>query len=88
MKIDLVNKVSEPENLLNDAMKWAEKIRKGAPIALRTAKATIKAGLKEKETKTAIAMEAENWARLFRTEDQKEGMKAFIEKRKPIYKGK
>jgi enoyl-CoA hydratase/carnithine racemase len=86
--IGLVNKVSEPEDLMNDVMKWAGKICQGAPVALKTAKATIKAGLKEREIKTAVSMEAENWAGLFRTEDQKEGMTAFIEKRKPIYKGK
>jgi enoyl-CoA hydratase len=33
-------------------------------------------------------MEAERWATLFNTQDQKEGMQAFIEKRKPVYQGK
>ncbi len=86
--IGLVNKVSEPNSLLDDAMEWADKICKGAPIALKTAKKTIKAGLGEKDTKSGTAIEAENWARLFTTEDQKEGMAAFIEKRKPVFRGR
>lgn len=88
LNIGLINKVSEPDHLLDDAMKWAGKICKGAPIALKTAKRTIRAGMEEKDIKKAIATEAENWAKLFTTEDQKEGMSAFIEKRKPAYKGR
>jgi len=44
--------------------------------------------LAESELKEALKIEDENWAELFDTEDQKEGMRAFIEKRKPVYQGK
>ncbi|MDF3000182.1 MAG: hypothetical protein K0Q48_301 [Bacillota bacterium] len=87
-QIGLVNKVAEPEQLMESAMIWAEKLSQKAPTALKTAKSTIHAGLDCSDLHEAIMLEADNWAGLFHTEDQKEGMMAFIEKRKPIYKGK
>ncbi|MFA5638155.1 MAG: enoyl-CoA hydratase-related protein [Anaerovoracaceae bacterium] len=87
-RIGLVNKVSSAENLYSDALKWADRISHGALVALKTAKATIRAGLKEQDIEKAIEIEGMNWSDLFNTEDQKEGMKAFIEKRKPEYKDK
>jgi enoyl-CoA hydratase len=41
-----------------------------------------------KDSREGIEIETINWVSLFNTEDQKEGMRAFIEKRKPDYKGK
>ncbi|MGI6720699.1 MAG: enoyl-CoA hydratase/isomerase family protein [Anaerovoracaceae bacterium] len=87
-KIGLVNQVSESGGLLELALKWAGRLAKGAPVALRTAKQTVRQGLLEADVKRAIEIEGDNWAALFNTEDQKEGMKAFIEKRKPAYQGK
>ncbi len=86
--IGLVNKVVEPEELMNSAMEWAKKLSKKAPISLRAAKATIQAGLNRAEINEAMKIEEENWAELFRTEDQKEGMRAFLEKRVPVYQGR
>ncbi|HZK02333.1 MAG TPA: enoyl-CoA hydratase-related protein [Anaerovoracaceae bacterium] len=88
LKIGLVNRISDPEKLLEDAMKWAKKLSTGAPIALQTAKQVINEGLVQRNIKDAVANEARYWANLFTTEDQKEGMAAFLEKRKPQYKGK
>ena len=59
-----------------------------APIAVRHAKKTINEGLTIPTKEEAVKMEASNWVMLFHTEDQKEGMKAFIEKRPPVYQGK
>ncbi len=87
-QIGLINKAVESEQLMETALAWAIKLSKKAPLALKTAKATILAGLDCKDTHEAVQLEAENWAGLFSTEDQKEGMTAFIEKRVPIYKGK
>lgn len=87
-QIGLVNKVVEKEELMEKAMEWANKLCKKASIASRVAKSTIKAGMSQTNMEDAIAIEYENWAELFNTEDQKEGMKAFIEKRRPIYTGK
>ena len=86
-KIGLVNKTTEPDALTNTALSWAVKLCGKPPIALKAAKAAIRAGLNEKEPE-AVRTEFEYWAELFDTEDQKEGMRAFIEKRTPVYQGK
>lgn len=87
-QMGLVNKVVEPEELMDKAMEWAKKLSEKAPIALRVAKATIDAGLDNSKCSDAMEIEGKNWAELFSTEDQKEGMSAFIEKRVPVYQGK
>jgi enoyl-CoA hydratase/carnithine racemase len=86
--VGLVNKVTEKEMLMETVFKWAEKLCKKAPIAVTVAKNTIDKGLGELDIEDAINIEAESWSKLFSTYDQKEGMLAFIEKRKPVYKGK
>jgi len=87
-QIGLVNKTVENEKLMETVMTWAEKLSQKAPIALRTAKETIEKGMTRLETGDALEIEGENWSGLFGTEDQKEGMQAFIEKRRPVYHGK
>lgn len=84
----LVNRVVPDDQVLTEAMKLAGKLARRAPIALAAAKATIKAGQEEPDHNKGIDIEAANWAKLFTTEDQKEGMNAFIEKRKPEFKNK
>jgi enoyl-CoA hydratase/carnithine racemase len=44
--------------------------------------------LEEPDVNKGAAMEAEQWAKLFNTYDQKEGMKAFMEKRKPVFENR
>lgn len=84
----LVNKTVPKEALLKEAKALAQTLCKMAPIAMKTAKQTIRKGMEEPDFEKAVALEGENWASLFRTEDQKEGMRAFIEKRKPEYRGR
>lgn len=86
-RIGLINKIVEPDKSLEEALSWAEKLAKGAPIALKTAKKTIRATLSATSYEEGLQVEGENWAKLFLTKDQKEGMAAFTEKRKPVYKG-
>lgn len=88
LKIGLVNKVVPKDELKAAYGKWAAKLSKGAPKALAMAKKTIAQGLAENDRVKAIEIETANFADLFNTCDQKEGMRAFIEKRKPVYKGK
>jgi len=82
----LVNRVVE-DNVMEEALKLAAKLAKLPPIALRSAKQVVNQG-QNMELKLGIELEAIAWANLFATEDQKEGMRAFIEKRKPTFKGR
>ena len=84
----LVNRVVPDDQVLAEAMKLAGKLARRAPIAMAMAKATIKVGAEEPSYSKAIGIEADNWAKLFTTQDQKEGMSAFIEKRKPVFQNK
>lgn len=85
LRIGLVNKVVEPEELLNVAKKMAETICSNAPIAIALSKEAISRGL-QSDIDTALAYEAEAFGLCFSTEDQKEGMNAFVEKRDKCFK--
>lgn len=87
LQLGLVNHVAEEGHLYEEALAYAGKLADKAPIALKTAKETIDRGLEVSE-KTGIDMECNNWASLFNTEDQKAGMRAFLKKEKPEYKGR
>lgn len=86
-RIGLVNKVYTPEELMNEAMKLAEKIVSKGNIAVTYSKMAINRGL-ETDMDTAMEIERNLFALCFSTEDQKEGMKAFLEKRPAEFKGK
>ena len=83
----LVNRVVPPERVLEEALALAEEIAARAPMAVRLGKESVN---KAFETSLTEGLEFERRAFyfLFATEDQKEGMAAFIEKRKPAWKGK
>lgn len=82
----LVNWVVE-DSLLEEALKVAGKLAKLPPIAMRQAKQLIQQGW-DSDLKTGMEFEAVAWTSLFASEDQKEGMKAFLEKRKAVFTGK
>lgn len=82
----LVNWVVE-DSLLEETLKIAGKLNKLPPIAMRQAKQLIQQGL-DSDLKTGMEFEAVAWTNLFASEDQKEGMKAFLEKRKAVFTGK
>lgn len=79
-RIGLVNRIVEPEKLMEEAKILANTIASNAPIAVRLCKSAINRG-KQMDIDTAIMYEAEAFGECFSTEDQKEGMSAFIEKR-------
>ncbi|MDO4690872.1 MAG: enoyl-CoA hydratase-related protein [Fusobacterium sp.] len=81
LKIGLVNHVYALESLMEEAMKLASKIAKNAPIAVRASKKAINTGI-DTDMDRAIIIEQKLFASCFETEDQREGMKAFLEKRK------
>lgn len=86
-EIGLVNKVVEPEALMDEAMAMAKAIAKNSVLAVKYAKKAINAGL-QADIDTGMEIEKAQFALCFATEDQKEGMKAFLEKRKPEFTGK
>ena len=87
LAIGLVNKVVPPDALMAEARALAEKIAANAPIALAYCKAAIDRGA-QTDIDSGIAIENELFAMAYATEDQKEGMKAFLEKRPAQFKGK
>ncbi|WP_291259550.1 enoyl-CoA hydratase-related protein [Fusobacterium sp.] len=80
-RLGLVNAVYPLEELLPAAKKLAAKIAKNAPIAVRACKQAINEGLNT-DMDHAIVIEEKLFGSCFETEDQKEGMQAFLEKRK------
>jgi enoyl-CoA hydratase len=85
--IGLVNKVVPKDKLMDEAKDLANKILKNGQIAIRLVKSAINAGLNVPLDK-GLAYEAETQGLAFATEDKKEGLSAFLEKRKPNFKGK
>jgi len=86
-RFGLVNRVVPSESLMEEAKKLASDIASKPPISIRSAKEAI---LKAQDTSLEVGLEFERKAfyMLFATEDGKEGMRAFLEKRKPNFKGK
>ena len=80
-RIGLVNAVYSQEELMDMAKKLANKIARNAPIAVRACKSAMNKGL-DVDMDKAIVVEEKAFGSCFETEDQVEGMKAFLEKRK------
>jgi enoyl-CoA hydratase/carnithine racemase len=87
LDIGMVNKVCEPEVLMEECRKMAEEMCLAGPLALEQAKKAIDCGL-DTDLHTGIAIETDAYRVLIPTEDRLEGLAAFREKRKPVYKGK
>lgn len=82
----LINKVVPLELYLSEAVKMAQKIAAQSPIAVQMAKESVLKAF-EMPLQEALYFERKNFYMLFATEDQKEGMAAFVEKRRPEFKG-
>ncbi len=85
--IGLVNKVVEPEKLMEEARQMASLIAAKPVLAVRAAKEAINHGL-NMTLHEGLDLESFHWSYLCGTEDQKEGARAFIEKRKPKFVGR
>ncbi len=83
----LVNRIVPKGEHLSEALKLAQQIAEHAPVAVRAAKQAVQAAL-ETPLEEGLNIEHQNVAVVFKTEDMREGMQAFIEKRKPDFKGK
>jgi enoyl-CoA hydratase len=87
LNLGLVNKVVPPEKLMEEAAAWAAKLAgKSSPI-LAAAKMAINTGL-DTDLGSGLSMETKCNAVCFSTYDRKEGMDAFLEKRKAVFKNK
>lgn len=86
-EIGLVNKIYPPENLMEEAKKFAMKLTKLPPFAMKMAKDAMNYGY-DLSLDNANKLEIGCIIQCFSTQDQKEGMKAFLEKRKPNFIGK
>jgi enoyl-CoA hydratase len=86
-RIGLVNKVVAKEVLLDEAKAWAKKLAAKPRVALSVLKSAIDNGI-NMDLGTALTFENECFVTTYLSEDGREGFQAFIEKRKPVFKGK
>jgi len=86
LAIGLVNRICEPSALLSECKQMAAMICETGPIAIEQAKYAINYGL-ETDIQTGLAIESNAYWVCIPTEDRLEGLAAFREKRKPVYKG-
>jgi enoyl-CoA hydratase len=87
LRIGLVNAVFPGEELLDRTLELAASLAAESPLVLAAAKELTNRSL-QGELGAGLDDEAERFARLFSSEDQSEGMRAFIEKREPEFKGR
>ena len=83
----VVNAVCEPGELMPGVLDTARTIAGNAPLSIRQVKKSVRFGM-QMELKTAFRFEVEAYNHLVETEDRYEGVRAFNEKRKPVFKGK
>ena len=90
LRIGLCNAIVEPDALMPKVREVAARIAGHAPLAVQAAKQTVTPGTlrgPDEPLAAALAVDRDQFAGLFATEDQKEGMRAFVEKRPPGWKG-
>jgi enoyl-CoA hydratase/carnithine racemase len=87
LRIGLVNRVVPPDQLMPAAMELANRLAEGPPLALAMSKKLIQEGFK-KIFDEMIVKEAQYQTQLYASEDHREAAVSFLEKRKPVFKGK
>ena len=85
-RLGLINRVVEATSLLQEAQSLAQDIAGLAPLAIRACLESVRVGL-ELPLDEGLAIEARLFAALFETADMREGTSAFLEKRKPVFRG-
>jgi enoyl-CoA hydratase len=86
LRIGLVSAVYDPGELMERVGETARRLAAMSPVALAAAKAAVNDALQGDHPQNLVA-EAQRFGGLFATEDQKEGMSAFVEKREPRFTG-
>jgi enoyl-CoA hydratase len=87
LRIGLINRMAPDADVLAEAEKLAAEIVQLAPLAIRACLDAVTRGI-ELPLAEGLELEAELFASLFATEDMREGTRAFLEKRKPVFKGR
>ncbi len=87
LKAGLINKIVPVEVYLEEAVKLAKDIAALSPVSVQLAKESVNKSY-EQNLQESLYFERKNFYMCFASEDQKEGMAAFVEKRKPEFKGK
>jgi enoyl-CoA hydratase len=83
----MVNRICKPETLMQEALETATVIAGNAPISTRQIKQSVNMGL-NMDLQSGMMFEIEAYNRMVPTEDRREGIRAFNEKRKPVYRGR
>lgn len=86
-RVGLVNRVVPADQLEEEAGRWAEKLARLPPRSVRMAKAVMNRG-RDLDLPTALELERLGFSLLFSTEDRREGVRAFLEKRPASYQGR
>lgn len=85
-KLGIVNRIVAPELIFEETMRFAAKLAEQPPIALRLIKEAVNKA-EDLTLREGLILERKNFYLAFDSEDQKEGMTAFVEKRRPTFKG-
>jgi enoyl-CoA hydratase len=86
-RFGFVNHVVPPDQLMAKTMEIAALIKANGPFAVKQVRASVRSGIGVPEN-LALKIEQQYVNLVFKSEDSQEGPKAFIEKRKPVYKGR
>jgi enoyl-CoA hydratase len=87
LSLGIVDRVVPSDQLMKEVQRLSEKIMTKAPLAVRAAKQAINRSW-ALPLEEGLDLENNLWANLFATEDKNEGVKAFLEKRTPSFRGR
>jgi enoyl-CoA hydratase len=85
--LGLVNRIVEPSAVLEESLAFAAEVAELAPLAIRACLQAVTRGI-EMSVEDGLELEARLFSELFATEDVREGTRAFLEKRKPVFRGR
>jgi len=87
LDLQIVNKVVPAEEVVSTAKEWAGRLAQKPAVALQMLKLAVNTG-SNVDVESGLIIETTCFGNAFSSEDRKEGMQAFVEKRKPVFSGK